>query len=184
MNRPPQKYRFIFRYVFGLMALVSVAAFAVIVSFYFAQRVDREAHDRFTSFHVESTVVADRLLRENQSLLRHLGYDIPDISELVPPGVRAIQHGPDAQGILQVIEEHALRDQAPRRPALGQLFPHTVFGRSQPLTVDLLGAALPFGGGGLAPLCPVGLGIVDDLESPDDSHPILGRRSTSLQRPV
>ena len=103
MNRPPEKYRFVFRYVFGLMTLVSIAAIAVIVSFYFAQRVDREAHDRFTYFHVESSVVADRLLRENQSLLRLLGYDIPDISELVPSDGRAGQSGPDAQGILQVI---------------------------------------------------------------------------------
>ena len=103
MIRLPEEYRFIFRYVFGLMGLVSVAAIAVIVSFYFAQKVDREAHDRVTYFHVESTVIADRLHNENQSLLRLLGYDIPDHSELAPGETQTIQYGPDSQGTLQMI---------------------------------------------------------------------------------
>ena len=103
MNQSQRKFRFIFRYVYGLLGMVSVAAIAVIVSFYIAQKVDREARDHVTFFHIESTVIADRLLRENQSLLRILGYEIPDIAELAPIGSENIQRGPDASGTLQMI---------------------------------------------------------------------------------
>ena len=104
MSRAPERYRYVFRYVFALMGLVALAAFAVIVSFYLSQREDREAHDRITFFHQEAIGLTERLHRENQSLLRHLGYDIPDVSEVVPADIRIIGFGPDARGTLQMIE--------------------------------------------------------------------------------
>lgn len=103
MSRPPQKYRYIFRYVFGFMGFLLLASLAVIVSFYFVQSADREAHDRVTYFHLESSVLAERLRRENQSLLRLLGFDIPDTSEIVPAGNQGARQGPDSRGILQKI---------------------------------------------------------------------------------
>ena len=103
MSRPLKKYRFTYRYVFGLMSVVPVAAVAMIVAFYFAQRADREVQDRIIYFHVESQVLAERLHRESQSLLRLLGYDIPDTSDIAPTGRRSIQRGPDAHGTLQMM---------------------------------------------------------------------------------
>ena len=54
MSRAPEKFGYVFRYVFALMGLVAVAALAVIISFYYAQKTDREAHDRVIFFHQEA----------------------------------------------------------------------------------------------------------------------------------
>ncbi|NNL51350.1 MAG: response regulator [Woeseiaceae bacterium] len=85
------------------MSLVSVAAIAVIISFYFAQRADREAHELVTDFHVESQVLAEKLNRESRMLLRSLGYDIPGIADLAPAGSQSIPSVPGARGILQMM---------------------------------------------------------------------------------
>ncbi|MDJ0698716.1 MAG: ATP-binding protein [Woeseiaceae bacterium] len=103
MSQAPEKYRYIFRYVFGLMGLIAVAAAAVVVSFYFVQKADREAHDRVTFYHIESTLLAERLRRENLSLLRLLGFDIPEISEIARSAGQRSRQGPDARGILQTM---------------------------------------------------------------------------------
>lgn len=103
MSQPAKKYRYIFRYVFGLMGLISLAALAVIVSFYYVQSANREAHDRVTFFYHESTLLADRVRRENQLLLRLLGFDIPVTSEIAPAGSRSSSRGPDVRGTLQMI---------------------------------------------------------------------------------
>jgi signal transduction histidine kinase/ActR/RegA family two-component response regulator len=103
MSRPSEKYRFVYRYVLGLMILVSVAAIGVIGSFYFAQRVDREAQDRVAHFHVESQMLGERLHRQSRSLLRILGYDVPDTSDLAPTEMLSISTGPDAHGILKMM---------------------------------------------------------------------------------
>lgn len=103
MSRPPEKYRFVFRYVFGLMGLAVLASLGVILSFYFAQKADRDVHERITFYHVESAALAARVRRNNLSLLRLLGYDIPDAAELAAAGGSGIRRGPDAQGVLRMI---------------------------------------------------------------------------------
>ena len=112
MSKLPEKYRFVFRYVFGLMGLAAVASLAVILSFYFAQKADREAHERIAFYHVESTGLAERVRRDNLSLLRLLGFDIPDTAELVAAGNRGVRRGPDTHGILRMIASRVneLRD--------------------------------------------------------------------------
>ena len=104
MSRAPEKYRYVFRYAFALMGIVALAAIAVIVSFYIAQKADREAHDRVTFFHLEAVGLTEQLRRENQSLLQILGYDIPAIAELTPGEGRPLGFGPDARGTLRMID--------------------------------------------------------------------------------
>lgn len=104
MSQAQEKFRYIFRYVFTLMALVAFAALAVIVSFYIAQKADREAHERVTFFHQEALDLAARIRKESQSLLGLLGYDIPEITEVTRGDGRVFTYGPDSRGTLRMIE--------------------------------------------------------------------------------
>ena len=104
MSRAPEKFRYVFRYIYTLMGIVGVAALAVIVSFYYAQNADREAHDRVTYFNRAAVSLAEELRRENQSLLRLLGFDIPSVAEVAPSPEDFLRFGPDTRGTLRMIE--------------------------------------------------------------------------------
>ena len=101
MTEGSKDYGYVFRYIYAMIGIFVVGGAGVFLALVNAQQADRDARDRITAFHVQSTTLAEQLRLENHALAESL-LVTPDAADIhSPAGVEQTQ--PDLNARLQTM---------------------------------------------------------------------------------